>query len=311
MNLTNLVDVAIGLSLVYLITSLFVTIVNEYVAQRLRRRAKQLRADLRQLIDGKEGIDALIANPAFAPFFREGKIDSSYVDPKVLAQQLIGGLRTAAAGLATMDDLVVAIHSMKDSNLKKQLLALSQVTSQNVDVFVDNVSAWVDRSLTMMGEVYKKRTQNYSLIIGLVIAATLNLDSLGIATHLYQDRESREAIAALGSDFVQKTSKDMFEKCSKLNLDDLQREPGCAGVKVLVEGLQRRNDMFGKLPMGWPPAAVGSFPIWVTTPLGWLLTALATSLGASFWFDLLNRVVNVRHGMRRPELKKGDDQSAA
>jgi hypothetical protein len=39
--------------------------------------------------------------------------------------------------------------------------------------------------------------------------------------------------------------------------------------------------------------------------MGWLITALAVSLGAPFWFDLLNRLINVRHGMRRPETTAG------
>jgi len=34
-------------------------------------------------------------------------------------------------------------------------------------------------------------------------------------------------------------------------------------------------------------------------------TALAISLGAPFWFNLLNRLVNIRHGMRRPEQHNG------
>jgi hypothetical protein len=37
---------------------------------------------------------------------------------------------------------------------------------------------------------------------------------------------------------------------------------------------------------------------------GWLLTALAISLGAPFWFDLLNKFINLRAVVNRPE--KGD-----
>jgi hypothetical protein len=310
-NLTTLVDVAIGLSLVYLGASLFVTIVNEYVAQVFKLRARQLGTDLKRLIDGKEGIDAVVANPALAPFFQEGAIGGSYVDTRILAEQLVGGLRASAAGVATMADLVSAVSAMKDSNLKKQLLALTQVASASTDKFVGSVSVWIDRSLTMMGEVYKKKTQIYSFWIGLAIAAIFNLDTLGIANHLYRDKEAREAIAALGSDFVQKTSKETLERCGKLKLDELRKDSGCAGVNELLEGLQRRNETFGKLPIGWPPVAIGAFPVWTTLPLGWLLTALAISLGASFWFDLLNRLVNIRHGMRRPEPEKKTEKPAS
>jgi len=38
--------------------------------------------------------------------------------------------------------------------------------------------------------------------------------------------------------------------------------------------------------------------------LGWLLTAMAISLGAPFWFDILNKVVTVRASGKAPEEKK-------
>jgi hypothetical protein len=37
--------------------------------------------------------------------------------------------------------------------------------------------------------------------------------------------------------------------------------------------------------------------------LGWLLTAIAISLGAPFWFDLLNKVISIRGAGRSPEEK--------
>jgi hypothetical protein len=53
MNLTAWVDVAIGLILVYLGASLFVTIINEYIAQALNLRGKQLCESLKTLINDK------------------------------------------------------------------------------------------------------------------------------------------------------------------------------------------------------------------------------------------------------------------
>ena len=233
----------------------------------------------------------------------------SYVDPKVLAEQLVGSLRAGAAGVATMDNVITAINAMADSKLKKQLHALSQAGSANVEEFIESVSVWVDRSLTMMGEKYKKRTQTFSFFIGLAIASIFNLDTVGISNHLYRDKEAREAVALVASDFVQKTSKETLDRCSKLNMEELNTDPGCAHLKGLLDGVQRRNDTLGQLPVGWPPSQVSWFPVWMTAPLGWLLTALAISLGASFWFDLLNRLVNVRHGMRRPQVETTDEKS--
>ena len=35
--------------------------------------------------------------------------------------------------------------------------------------------------------------------------------------------------------------------------------------------------------------------------LGWLITAFAVSMGAPFWFDLLNKFVNIRASGKAPE----------
>lgn len=36
-------------------------------------------------------------------------------------------------------------------------------------------------------------------------------------------------------------------------------------------------------------------------PVGWLLTALAATLGAPFWFDVLNRIIVIRSTVKPRE----------
>lgn len=56
-----------------------------------------------------------------------------------------------------------------------------------------------------------------------------------------------------------------------------------------------------RLPIGWPKG----FGKWEWSMLpGWLLTAIGASFGAPFWFDLLNRIVQLRAGGRKPEEPK-------
>ncbi len=80
----------------------------------------------------------------------------------------------------------------------------------------------------------------------------------------------------------------------------------------LVDAVQGRNESLGTLPIGWSDRAAGpplsplsaTGWVWGSRVVGWLLTALAVSLGAPFWFDLLNKLVNIRHGMSKPEVAK-------
>lgn len=51
-------------------------------------------------------------------------------------------------------------------------------------------------------------------------------------------------------------------------------------------------------------ASLGSFLLYCLVRIpGWCVTALAITLGAPFWFDMLNKVVNIRNVGKKPEEK--------
>ena len=83
-------------------------------------------------------------------------------------------------------------------------------------------------------------------------------------------------------------------------------------------GEVQRQLMQLSLPIGWVSSTAGSTddktryrvnpfsggPFWATLwfhLLGWLITALAATLGAPFWFDTLNRVIAIRSAGKAPE----------
>jgi hypothetical protein len=68
---------------------------------------------------------------------------------------------------------------------------------------------------------------------------------------------------------------------------DIDIEHACAGCKAFTRSLPRFQAS---------PRQRGSWE----TVFGWLITALAISLGAPFWFDLLNKLVKLRAAGPRP-----------
>jgi len=68
--------------------------------------------------------------------------------------------------------------------------------------------------------------------------------------------------------------------------------------------IARAREMLGSmLPIGWPTSSFEewyAFFRWSMIP-GWFLTAIGASFGAPFWFDLLNRIVQLRSGGRKPD----------
>jgi len=57
------------------------------------------------------------------------------------------------------------------------------------------------------------------------------------------------------------------------------------------------------LGLGWSQVnpAVFDFQDWILKILGWTVTALAITMGAPFWFDLLQRLVNIKGSGKKPE----------
>jgi hypothetical protein len=63
-------------------------------------------------------------------------------------------------------------------------------------------------------------------------------------------------------------------------------------------------------PIGWKEWPKDDLA-WITAILGWLITGLAVSLGAPFWFDMLKRFVNVRGAGANPKEQPPAPQPAA
>jgi hypothetical protein len=80
---------------------------------------------------------------------------------------------------------------------------------------------------------------------------------------------------------------------------------------LLNEDIQYASEILGlgwtdmNSPFGPEYRASQCKPLWLLKKLGgWLLTVIALSLGAPFWFDLLKRIVSIRTAGVNPDEKK-------
>lgn len=93
---------------------------------------------------------------------------------------------------------------------------------------------------------------------------------------------------------------------------EVDREDGSDEVDEKIVDLTNRiaqqQALLRPLPIGWPDqqsaASSGSFLWFPLKVLGLLWTGLALSLGAPFWFDLLQKFMNVRGAGMKPEEKR-------
>ncbi len=78
--------------------------------------------------------------------------------------------------------------------------------------------------------------------------------------------------------------------------------PSGASQDTNNQALQDLDNLLGWGSKGTTaPEPSNCWELWGRRILGWFITLVAVSLGAPFWFDLLNKVVNLRNTGTKPK----------
>jgi hypothetical protein len=208
------------------------------------------------------------------------------------------------------------------SKLKQALQILTDAANGDPAGTRANIEQWYNNAMERVSSAYKRRTQAIILAVGLVVAAAANADSIGIVTMLSTSKAVRDSLVAASSQIA--ATRESSHGTGPLtsgaatgasgssggNLDipdtkGASQSPASASLDQELDlNLSRiRNSGF---PLGWARhAAAGDFRALPTSQWGWvqkvvgiLLTIAAISLGAPFWFDVLNKVTVIRSAIK-------------
>ncbi len=288
----NILDTAVGLVFIYLILSLICTALNEWIAGMLSRRSKTLYEGIKTLLeDPKE--PTLIADFYAHPLVQDLHVADkmpAYVQPRTFGLVLLDLLVPADPGASrTMASVRQAVANLPaDSSTRRTLSILLDQAGDNLAKLEQDIEGWFNGAMDRVSGWYKQRTQVIVLTIAALITLATNADTLAIATALANNSALREAVVAQAKDYMT-TQQDLPAG-----------SPRSAELNQEIGKLQQLG-----IPMGWKsrPAEPGD---WWNKIAGLALTAFAVSMGAPFWFDLLNRFMNIRAGGKSPgEKPKG------
>lgn len=257
----------------------------------------------------------------------------SYVSSRNFSTALFDVLRDGSAE-PLMTQLQKAIAALPSSRVKQTLTALLVEAGDDVDQFRRRIEVWYDEAMDRVGGLYRRNAQLTAFAVGLVVAVGGNVDSIRLASALWTDPAIRAAVAAQGGAVggaipglggvgaalgaagatataatppaTPKTPAEILAETEKTKalLDSLPIPMGWRTKTVTAGTDQQCTDngqaagclisMETAVPL---PHDVSS---WFWKIVGWLVTALAVSLGAPFWFDLLNRLISMRASGPKP-----------
>jgi hypothetical protein len=188
----------------------------------------------------------------------------------------------------SLQDVRAAIMTLNQfPEVQKALLSLMDESQYSVQDFRKNIETWFNDSMDRVSGWYKRWTQVIILGIAILVTLVVNVDSIAIGSVLWNAPTTRAAVASAAQQYAVKTppSPDNFQQ----RVVDLQTNLASLELPIGWSANARLPGTF----QGWLLAAANKVP-------GWLLTILAISLGAPFWFDLLNKLMSFRSSGKPP-----------
>jgi hypothetical protein len=191
----------------------------------------------------------------------------------------------------------------ENSVIRAALLANLSIASTSIDDFRLSVANWFDSSMDRLSGNYIRKLKLISLAVGFVLAAALNADSIGVAKAIWLEHASSNEMQTQLNDAEHKILSEQTRLLASCTNEEAAKQAECAAAK-----LPDLEDYLRPLPLGWSPTIlppVGAdgwhWAFWLLqkiTGLAW--TAVALSLGAPFWFDLLQKFMNLRGAGGKP-----------
>jgi hypothetical protein len=216
------------------------------------------------------------------------------LSPRNFSATLTDIITGAEKSKVAFTDIVDGVNALPDGEVKRSLQALLRRSEENLDTARVAIEGWFNDAMDRVSGWYKRRTQLWTIIIAAALTLAANADTVQIARKLWTDPVLRSAVVEEAKARAQKPRPTVSVEYE--NEDDPTNPTITRNEGNQVSDKER--DLLGQL-VGWRDK--DNFNR--LTPLGWLLTILAISMGAPFWFDMLNKIMNVRFAGKSPDEK--------
>jgi hypothetical protein len=311
-------DLAIGISFIYLLLALVCTTINETIAGIFNSRGRTLEKGIGELLHDKELQAKLYAHPLIKGLQQGAKERSpSYIASNKFALALMDIL-TGSSPASDDKALQAGIEALHNPATKTLLTAVLQDRSRPGGP-QQHIERWYEESMNRVSGWYKRGSQVRIFVLAITVTLLMNADSLRMLKTLWNNPTLSAVLVESAKERLQKGRPDVEEQ-PMVTYDD-PNDPTASTPTAIPERdmiTQDERQLLGQVT-GWQgewytewlhlgngkKLTWDGFWSWIGYLLanrlgGWLITILAVSLGAPFWFDTLNKFMNVRNAGKPP-----------
>jgi hypothetical protein len=237
--------------------------------------------------------------------WRDRRSLPAYISAESVSEAIIDLLVPNSAGDTTMTEIRKGIKALPDwmPTLKDSLQALANNAGKDIDLFRTSVENWYDDHMSRVSGWYKRHVAKITIVIGAILVLLLNINTLTIGRTLYSNSVVRTAVSSVAVKTTSCPAGESTQKC----LGDLQAQlsaatqaglpigwvtvADCAAPNIHCNWLDRRGILSRHGGSAWQVVLI---------LIGFLITIIALTPGARFWFDLLGKLGSLRSTGPKP-----------
>ncbi|HLP57785.1 MAG TPA: hypothetical protein VK186_03105 [Candidatus Deferrimicrobium sp.] len=310
---SNVLETAIGLIFVYLGFSLVCSGFREWIAVILNTRARTLKKGILNMLKDETRMSQIFNHHLVRVKQDDGSGEKGaapkYISSKAFAQALLESIlkaqkdeKIAPEGSSTppagAEKKAVIIEGMRKSiakienpQVKNMLLGMLESTEKRTAGWEEKcenakkvIEDWFNDEMELLSAWYKRQTHKVLLLLAVIFCIVFNVDTIMITRTLSVDsalqQSVKNAVVQTVNEPIDSTSVDSYKQGKEI---------------------QAQIQQLG-IPIGWtstpasdlaPRGIPQDFLAWFYKVIGILMSILAVSLGAPFWFDVLKKMITL------------------
>jgi hypothetical protein len=286
MSISLVLEVILGLILVYYILGSIISLVTQWINEAFETRGNALERYLIKIV-GEKKIGDLISLPqlqALRPIRYKNwfSVFGAVTEPKKIEKIPVATLVDAyfdLAGLTASQELKLLelaelIDKLPDSDGKRAFISWINQGVTNIEDLRKRTTAYFTGLMEQAAATFRSNARSFVIILSIGISVLFGTDSIQLAKTLWTNAELR-ALAVAKAEVV------AAQEGSSDSIDDLIQE--LSDLTIKIGWWQAEHPAAGSTVMDW-------FLFVVLKILGLGLTAAAVSQGSSFWYDLLKKL---------------------
>ena len=310
MDLSTIIQVAIGMFFVWIVLAIITSQIQEWIASIWAWRAHMLEDSILTMLEDPHLKQRLYDHPLIQGLHtNHGQRKPAGIPPDKFALVLLDEvldcgpkLEDAKAGVVgaktAFEQLKRNVESLKiadgDTGLKNFATSLDTLLIGIEDKADDathaitearqRVESWFNNAMERLGGAYRRRVQIVGLIVGVAVAASLNVDSNAIVTALWKDPILRQAVVA-------QANQIQAPAVTATPAPGAEEPPQPPNIQQIINTANQLN--ITSLPVGWSKKTLpDDLWGWLGKVAGILISGMAAAQGAPYWFDLMRKLVS-------------------